>query len=43
MWLGGVLALALVGGLCLLAPRLGGFALILLALVAVAIAANRLL
>jgi hypothetical protein len=43
MWMGGALALVLAGGLCLVSPRLGGLALILLALGAVAIFAYRLL
>ena len=41
LWLGGVLALILTG--CLLSPRLGGAALILVALGAVAAFAFRLL
>jgi hypothetical protein len=43
LWLGGVLALAAAGCLCLVSPRLGGAALILLALGAVAVFAYRLL
>jgi hypothetical protein len=43
VWLGGVLALALAGALCLWAPRFGGLTLILIALLAVAIYANRIL
>jgi hypothetical protein len=43
LWLGGVLALVLTGGLCLVSPRLGGAALILLALAAVAVFAYRML
>ena len=43
VWLGGVIALLAAAGVCLLTPRLGGLALILLALAAVAIAAYRLL
>lgn len=43
VWLGGVLALVLAGLLCLVSPRLGGFALIVVALGAVAAFAYRLL
>jgi hypothetical protein len=43
VWLGGALALLVAGGLCLVTPRLGGFALILFALGAVAIFAYRFL
>lgn len=43
LWLGGVVALLLAGGLCVVSPRLGGAALILLALGAVAVFAYRLL
>jgi hypothetical protein len=42
-WFGGAFALALAGLLCLLSPRLGGLALIVLALAAVAVFAFRLL
>jgi hypothetical protein len=42
-WLGGVLALVLAGCLCFVSPRLGGAALILLALGAVAVFAYRML
>ncbi len=42
-WMGGVLALTLTGFLCLVSPRLGGLALIVLALGAVAVFAYRLL
>jgi hypothetical protein len=42
-WLGGAFALMLAGLLCLFSPRLGGGALIVLALVAVAVFAFRLL
>jgi hypothetical protein len=43
MWLGGASALVLAGSLCLVSPRLGGVALILFALGAVAAFAYRLL
>jgi hypothetical protein len=43
VWLGGSLALAIAASLCLIAPRLGGLALIVLALGAVAGFAYRLL
>jgi uncharacterized membrane protein YdcZ (DUF606 family) len=43
VWLGGVVALVLAGSLCLVSPRMGGAALILLALAAVAAFAYRLL
>jgi hypothetical protein len=43
VWLGGALALVLTGGLCLVSPRLGGLALIVFALSAVAAFAYRLL
>jgi hypothetical protein len=43
VWLGGALALVVAGSLCLVSPRLGGMALILLALGAVATFAHRLL
>ena len=43
LWLGGVLALILTGCLCLLSPRLGAAALILVALGALAGFAFRLL
>jgi hypothetical protein len=43
LWLGGASALVLTGCLCLVTPRLGGLALILLALGAVAICAYRFL
>ncbi|HEY0437378.1 MAG TPA: hypothetical protein VGC92_12095 [Phenylobacterium sp.] len=43
VWLGAALTLVLAGGLCLVSPRLGGIALILLALGAVAAFAFRLL
>jgi hypothetical protein len=43
VWLGGVLALMLAGLLCLVSPRLGGFALMVVALGAVAAFAYRLL
>ncbi|HZZ30883.1 MAG TPA: hypothetical protein VFE10_02730 [Phenylobacterium sp.] len=43
VWLGGALALTGAGSLCLVSPRLGGLALIVLALAAVATAAHRLL
>ena len=42
-WFGGAVALVLVGLLCLVSPRLGGLALIVLALAAVAAVAFRLL
>ncbi|WP_293366534.1 hypothetical protein [Phenylobacterium sp.] len=42
-WIVGALALVLVGMLCLVSPRLGGLALIVLALAAVAVFAFRLL
>jgi hypothetical protein len=43
VWLGGALVLVLTGGLCVVSPRLGGLALIVLALSAVAVFAYRLL
>jgi hypothetical protein len=43
VWLGGAFALLFAGGLCLVSPRLGGLALILLALGAVAAFAYHLL
>ena len=43
VWLGGALALVLTSALCLVSLRLGGLALILLALGAVAVFAYRLL
>jgi lipopolysaccharide export LptBFGC system permease protein LptF len=43
LWLGGVVALLLAGCLCLVSPRLGGAALILLALGAVGVFAYRML
>ena len=43
VWLGGAFALVFAGGLFLVSPRLGGLALILLALGAVAAFAYRLL
>ena len=43
VWLGGAAALVLAGYLCLVSPRMGGVALILLALGAVAAFAYRLL
>ncbi|HEX3363618.1 hypothetical protein [Phenylobacterium sp.] len=42
-WLGGAFALVFAGLLCLVSPRLGGLALIVLALGAVATVAFRLL
>jgi hypothetical protein len=43
LWVGGASALVLTGGLCLVSPRLGGLALIVAALGAVAAFAYRLL
>jgi len=43
LWLGGALAVVLAGCLCLVAPRLGALALIVLALAAVAAFAFRFL
>ena len=43
VWLGGAVALLLAVGVSALMPRLGGLALILLALAAVAVVAYRLL
>jgi hypothetical protein len=43
VWLGGVLTLVLASALCLVSPRLGGIALILLALGALAAFAYRFL
>jgi hypothetical protein len=43
LWLGGVFAVAVAGLLCLVSPRLGGLALIVLALGAVAVFAYRFL
>ena len=43
VWLGGALALVLAGCLCFVSPRLGGLALIVLALGALAAFAYRLL
>jgi len=43
LWLGLAAALLLAAGVCLFQPRLGGFAIILLALAAVAVFAYRLL
>jgi hypothetical protein len=43
VWLGGALAVVLAGSLCLVSPRLGGIALILLALGALAAFAYRFL
>jgi hypothetical protein len=42
-WLGGAAALLLTAGICLVTPRLAGFALILLALGVVSVFAFRLL
>jgi hypothetical protein len=43
VWLGGAVALMLTAVICLVMPRLAGFALILLALGAVAVFAFRML
>jgi hypothetical protein len=43
VWFAGALALLAAAGLCFVNPRLGGFALILLALGAVALFAHRFL
>jgi len=43
IWVGGAVAVLLTAGACLFTPRFGGFALILLALAAVAVVAYRLL
>jgi hypothetical protein len=43
LWLGGAVALVVAGLLCLVSPRLGGFALIVLALGAVVAFAFRFL
>jgi hypothetical protein len=43
VWIGGVISLALAGSLCLVSPRLGGIALILFALGALAAFAFRFL
>lgn len=43
VWLGGAVALLLAAGACIFMPRFGGFAVILLALAAVAVVAYRLL